>query len=71
MPIVIRAKKNDSTSDVIKKFKKFVASANVLEIAKDREFYFKPSAVKNIKNNELKRQKQRSKRIAAANKSAK
>ena len=61
MPIVVKARKNDSTSDVIKKFKKLVLVANVLEIAKNREFNFKPSAIKNIKMNEIKRQKRRQK----------
>lgn len=67
MPIVIRAKKNDNTGDVIKKFKKIVAVAEVLENAKNREFHFKPSAIKNIKMNELKRQKRRMRLIQKAN----
>lgn len=71
MPIVVKAKKNDSTADVIKKFKKFVAIANVLDISKAREFYFKPSALKNIQYNEIKRQKRRAKRIASQARSAK
>lgn len=71
MPIVIRAKKSDSTSDVIKRFKKLVTIANVLDIARSREFHFKPSALKNIRLNELKRQKRRAKKIAALNKNAK
>lgn len=67
MPIVIRAKKNDNTGDLIKKFKKIVAIANVLENAKNREFYFKPSAQKNIEMNEKKRQKRRLRLIQKAN----
>jgi ribosomal protein S21 len=66
MPLVVKAKKNDTTGDVIKKFKKIVAIAQVLEIAKNREFHFKPSAVKNIKMNEKKRQKRRIKMIQRA-----
>ena len=66
MPIVVRAKKNDNTGDVIKKFKKISAVANVLDVAKNREFYFKPSAVKNIKYNEQKRQKRRIRLIQKA-----
>lgn len=71
MPVVVKAKKNDSTADVIKKFKKLVMVADVLEIARAREFYFKPSAQKNIRYNELKRQRKRAKRIALINKGAK
>lgn len=66
MPIVIKAKKNDNTGDVIKKFKKIVAIAEVLEKAKNREFHFKPSAIKNIKMNEQKRQKRRMRLIMKA-----
>lgn len=66
MPIVVRAKKNDNTSDVIKKFKKIVAGAEVLENAKNREFHFKPSAVRNIKFNEQKRVKRRMRLIQSA-----
>lgn len=66
MPIVVKAKKNDNTSDVIKKFKKIVSSAEVLEKAKNREFHFKPSAIKNIKMNEFKRQKRRMRLIQHA-----
>lgn len=66
MPIVVKAKKNDNTNDVIKKFKKISAVANVLDVAKAREFYFKPSAIKNVKYNEQKRVKRRMKLIQKA-----
>lgn len=66
MPIVVRAKKSDNTGDVIKKFKKIVAIAEVLENAKNREFHFKPSAIKNIQYNEKKRQKRRMRLIQRA-----
>lgn len=66
MPIVVRAKKNDNTGDVIKKFKKIVAVAEVLENAKNREFHFKPSAIKNIKYNEKKRVKRRTRLMQRA-----
>lgn len=71
MPIVVKAKKNQSTGDVIKQFKRLVIIANVLEIAKNREFYIKPALQKNIKYNELKRQRRRAKRIAAQARSSK
>lgn len=71
MPIVVKAKKNQSTGDVIKQFKRLVIVANVLEIAKNREFYLKPALKKNIRNNELKRQKRRARRLAAQAKSSK
>lgn len=68
MPVVVKAKKNDSTNDLIKRFKRLTIVANVLDIAKEREFYFKPSAKKNIQMNEIKRQKRRLKRIMSRGK---
>ncbi len=46
MPIIVKAKKNSSSSDLIKKFKKLVAASNVVQNAKDRRYYKKPSRVK-------------------------
>ncbi len=71
MPIVVKAKKNQTTADVIKQFKRLVIVANVLEIAKNREFYLKPALQKNIKYNELKRQRRRAKKLAALARNAK
>lgn len=64
MALVVKAKKNDSTNDLIKKFKKLVAIANIIDIAKDRQFHLKPALKRNIRYNELKRQKRRAARIA-------
>lgn len=71
MPVVVKAKKNQSTGDVIKQFKRLTIIANVQDIAKNRQFHMKPALKKNIKNNELKRQRRRAKRLAAKAKSAK
>jgi len=46
VPIIVKAKKNNSSSDLIKKFKKMVASSNVVQNAKDRRYYKKPSRIK-------------------------
>lgn len=53
MPIVIKAKNNDNTNDVIRKFKKAVAAADVVQKAKDRAFYQKPSQIKAVKKREV------------------
>lgn len=58
MPIIIRAQGNDSTFDVIKRFKKAVVASNIVQIAKDRAVFQKPSqvrAVKKIAKNRLQR----------------
>lgn len=46
VPIVVKAKKNSSIGDLIKKFKKMVATSNVVQKAKDRRYFKKPSKVK-------------------------
>lgn len=53
MPLVVRAKKDDRNDDVIRKFKKKVLQDQVLTEVKKREFYKKPSQVKNEKRKEL------------------
>lgn len=58
MAIVIKAKKSDSTNDLIRKFKKAVAATGVVQIVKDRRYYKKPSKIRSEKtatNNRLKR----------------
>ncbi len=46
MPIVIRAKKNDSNSNLIRRFKKAVSACDIVNKARDRRYYKKPSAIK-------------------------
>jgi ribosomal protein S21 len=58
MAIVIKAKKSESTNDLIRKFKKAVAATGVVQIVKDRRYFRKPSKVKSEKtatDNRLKR----------------
>lgn len=55
MPIIIKANKNDSAGDVIKKFKKASASTNVVQQAKDRRYFTKPSQVRAQKKIKVKR----------------
>lgn len=43
MPIIIKAQGSDNTNDLIKKFKKATASADVVQIVKDRRYYQKPA----------------------------
>ncbi|MCC6710780.1 MAG: 30S ribosomal protein S21 [Candidatus Pacebacteria bacterium] len=58
MAIVIKAKKSESTNDLIRKFKKAVAATGVVQIVKDRRYFRKPSKIKAEKtanDNRLKR----------------
>lgn len=59
MPIIVKAKGNDSTSDVIRKFKKTVAATDIVQKVKDRSFFQKPSQVKKVKKDEKRRSKKR------------
>ena len=66
MPIVIKAQGSESTNDVIRKFKKAVAATNIVQQAKDRAVYVKPSqkrAVKKIATKRLQRRVRKLKRM--------
>lgn len=63
MPIIIRAQNNDSTSDLIKKFKKISIATDIVQIVKDRRYYQKPSKIKAVRNTELRRLKKRARSL--------
>lgn len=63
MPIVIKAQGNDSTSDVIKKFKKASSASNIVILAKDRAVYQKPSQKRAVKKIEMKRLRKRARSL--------
>jgi len=58
MPIVVKAGSNDSTNDVIRKFKKAAAATDVVQKAKDGRYFQKPSQIraqKKIQKNRLRK----------------
>jgi ribosomal protein S21 len=57
MPIVVKAKKDESPDGVIRRFKKKVMNENVLEEVRSREFHKSPSVLRKERNNEIKRKK--------------
>lgn len=63
MAIVIKAQGNDGTFDVIKKFKKAVASSGIVQKAKDRRFFTKPSQERAAKKIERKRLQKRARSL--------
>jgi len=63
MAIVIKAQGNDNTFDVIKKFKKAVASTGIVQKAKDRRFFTKPSQERAVKKIEMKRLQKRARSL--------
>ncbi len=46
MPVVVKAKKNDSTGSLIRRFKKAVKAEDIVQKARDRQYYKKPSTIK-------------------------
>ena len=70
MPIVVKAKKDESSDGVIRRFKKKVMNENVIEEVRNREFHKSPSVLRKERNNEIKRKKytERMQRLNAAKK---
>lgn len=63
MPIIIKAKAGDSTHDIIKKFKKAVTSSDIVQKARDRKFFVKPSQERAVKKTERRRLRKRSRSL--------
>jgi ribosomal protein S21 len=59
LPIVIKAKKNQSTNDLIRNFKKKVAATDIVQMVKDRRYYQKPSKIKSVAMSSKRRLKKR------------
>ena len=63
MPIVVKAQPNDSTDQVIRKFKKKILQSQLLTQINDRKYHKKPSVKKKEKLSEFKRLKKRRKKL--------
>lgn len=63
MPIIIKAQGNDSTNDLIKKFKKATIATDVVQIVKDRRYYQKPSRIRAVHKIEMNRLRKRSRSL--------
>ncbi|PIR99244.1 30S ribosomal protein S21 [Candidatus Collierbacteria bacterium CG10_big_fil_rev_8_21_14_0_10_44_9] len=57
MPIIVKAKKDESPDGVIRCFKKKVMNENIIEEVRKREFHKSPSLLRKERNNEIKRKK--------------
>lgn len=57
MPIVVKAKKDESPDGVIRRFKKKVMNENVIEEVRNREFHKSPAVLRKERNNEIRRKK--------------
>lgn len=59
MPSIVRAKRDESTDSVIKRFKKRMMIDNILTLVKEKEFYKKPALLRKDHNKEIERRKYR------------
>ena len=63
LPIIIKAQGNDSTNDLIKKFKKITSATDIVQIVKDRRYYQKPSQIKAKHKIEMNRLRKRARSL--------
>jgi len=63
VPVIVKAQGSDSTYDVIKKFKKAASAADVVQKAKDRRFFEKPSQKRATMKIEVKRLRRRARSL--------
>lgn len=63
MAIVIRAKKGESTNDLIRKFKKASMASGIVQKVRDSRYYRKPSKIRAEKTATLSRLKRRARTL--------
>lgn len=63
MAIVVRAKKSDSTNDVIRKFKKASVASGIVQKIKDSRYFRKPSQIRAEKTATRSRLKRRARSL--------
>ena len=63
MPIVVKLRKNQNTSDLIRQFKKLTSAADIVQIVRDRRYYQKPSKKKSMITSEKNRLKKRARSL--------
>ncbi|HSW89539.1 MAG TPA: 30S ribosomal protein S21 [Patescibacteria group bacterium] len=63
MATIIKAKKDESTESVIRRFKKRVLTDNILKLVQRKEFYLKPALLRKEAKKELQKKLARERRI--------
>lgn len=63
MALIIKAKKGESTNDLIRKFKKASMASGIVQKVRDSRYYKKPSAVKAEKTATRSRLKRRARSL--------
>jgi len=59
MPIIVTAKKGDSTNDIIKRFKKATFAVDIVDKVKERRYHVKPAEARNVMRSEKRRLKKK------------
>lgn len=65
MPTIVKAKKDENTDSVIRRFKKRVLIDDILRLVQRKEFYFKPALLRKEKNKELAKKLARERKLQA------
>jgi ribosomal protein S21 len=63
MPVIVKARKGDSTNDVIRKFKKASAASGIVQKVRDDRYYKKPSKIRSEKTATRNRLKKRARSL--------
>lgn len=63
MAVVVKAKKGDSTSNLIRNFKKAVSAQDIVTKARERRYYKKPSQIKAERKSEKRHLRKRLKTL--------
>ncbi len=63
MPTIVKAKKDENTDSVIRRFKKRVLIDDILKLVQRKEFYFKPALIRKEKKKELTKKLARERRL--------
>ncbi len=67
MPIIVKAKKGDDNSGLIRKFKKFLQIDDVVSIVRDRRYHKPASVIKKEVKTELKKRMRRENKLRRRN----
>lgn len=63
MPTIVRAKRDEPTDSVIRRFKKRILIDDVLNLVKKKEFYLKPALLRKEAKKELSKKLARERRL--------
>lgn len=63
MPTIVKAKRDETTDSVIRRFKKRVLIDDIINLVKRKEFYFKPALLRKEAKKELAKKLNRERKL--------